>query len=96
VDPEPLQRASNRDEQKAASRGATACPCCRGERGRWQHFELPDAPDSWDHADGGTCECGPRFDACLCCDGAGEVSGLKRVTLLARGDIVPVQRRGRA
>lgn len=70
------------------------CPCCKGSRGRWQHFEAADAPDSWDHADGEACECGPRFNACLCCDGTGEVTGLKRATLLARGDIAPVQRRG--
>lgn len=41
-------------------------------------------------------ECGPRFDACSCCHGTGELVGLARATLLARGDIAPVQRRGYA
>jgi hypothetical protein len=81
-------------EHDAAS--GRSCPCCKGARGRWQHFEVPDAPDSWDHADGEMCECGPRFDACLACEGTGELVGIERAVLLARGDIAPVQRRGYA
>ena len=72
------------------------CPCCKGARGRWQHFDIPDAPDSWDHADGVECECFPEWEECLCCEGSGELVGLRRATLLARGDIAPVQRRGHA
>jgi hypothetical protein len=78
------------------SQDAATCPCCKGSRGRWQHYPVPDAPDSWDHAEGDGCECGPDFVTCSCCDGSGEVVGLKRATLLARGDIAPVQRRGYA
>ncbi len=76
--------------------GQPTCPICKGGRGRWQHFEVPEAPLSWDHANSETCECGPRFDACLGCGGAATVDPLKRATLLARGDIAPVQRRGYA
>ncbi len=75
----------------------STCPCCKGSLGYWQHFEMPAAPDSWDHAAlESQCECGPVFHPCRCCDGEGEVVGLKRATLLARGDIAPVQRRGYA
>ena len=70
------------------------CPCCKGVKGRWQHFEVADAPDSWDHAEGESCECGPSFQPCSCCDGTGELVGLARATLLARGDIASVQRKG--
>jgi hypothetical protein len=72
------------------------CPICKGSRGSWQHFEVPDARDSWDHANGETCECHPRFNECLACHGSGELVGLKRAALLARGDIAPIQRRGYA
>ena len=61
----------------------TTCPCCKGLRGRWQHFDGIEPPT-------------PRWEKCLCCDGTGEVTGIKRATLLARGDIAPVQLRGSA
>jgi hypothetical protein len=73
----------------------TICPCCGGSKGKWQHFEGETrAWEGWDHTDDETCECGPSFVACLACKGTGELVGLPRAILLARGDIAPVQRRG--
>jgi hypothetical protein len=72
---------------------ANVCPICKGKRGSWQHFTVDEAPDSWDHTDGESCECGPRFDACLGCHGEGVVSVLRNAALLARGDAPPTQSR---
>lgn len=68
------------------------CPCCKGRKGRWQHFGMVEISD---HAVvDAECDCNPEFLPCRCCDGSGELVGLARATLLARGDIAPVQRRG--
>jgi hypothetical protein len=72
----------------------TICPCCNGRKGWWQHFEDVDLSDHV--ADDVMCECGPLFHECSCCEGTGELVGLKRAILLARGDIAPIHRRGHA
>lgn len=69
------------------------CPACRGRKGSTVG-PFCDTPYEHERIDG--CGCGGPaiFTPCLACGGSGELVGIARAVLLARGDIAPIQRRG--
>ncbi len=71
----------------------TVCPACRGQKGRTVG---PFCNAPYEHESVERCDCGGAaiFTACLACKGSGELTGLARAVLLARGDVAPVQKRG--